>query len=253
MRNGTGSVQTALILGGGSDIGLATARALAADRAHTLVLAARKPDRLEGTARDLRERGVARVELLEFDADEFERHEQVLDQALSMTGDLDLAVVSFGVLGDQGTAARDPASALEILRTNTLGAISVLTPLAEGMRAQGHGTIAVLSSVAGERGRRSNYVYGASKAGLDVFCQGLGDRLHGTGVHVLVVRPGFVRSKMTRGLPPPPLSTTPDAVAAALVQGVRVDADTVWVPGTLRWVMSGLRHLPRPLFRRLEI
>ncbi len=253
MRDGLGSVQTALILGGGSDIGSATARALAADRAHTLVLAARKPERLEGVARGLRDLGARRVELVEFDAGEFERHEQVVDEALSTTGDLDLAVLSFGVLGDQRAAERDPAIALEILRTNTLGAVSILIPLAERMRAQGHGTIVVLSSVAGERGRRSNFVYGSSKAGLDVFCQGLGDRLHGSGVHVLVVRPGFVRTKMTRGLRPPPLSTTPEAVAAALIHGVRVDADTVWVPGSLRWVMSGLRHLPRPLFRRLEI
>lgn len=253
MKDGLGSVQSALILGGGSDIGLATARALVADRTRAVVLAGRKPERLAAAADGLRALGASRVELLEFDAGEFERHEQVVDDAFALTGDLDLAVLSFGVLGDQRVAERDAAAAMEILRTNHLGAVSVLIPLAERMRSQGHGTIAVLSSVAGERGRKSNFVYGSSKAGLDVFCQGLGDRLHGTGVQVLVVRPGFVRTKMTRGLRPPPLSTTPDAVAEALVQGVRTGADMVWVPRPLRWVMSGLRHLPRPVFRRLEI
>ena len=118
---------------------------------------------------------------------------------------------------------------------------------------QAHGTLIVLSSVAAERPRRSNFVYGASKAGLDAFAQGLGDALAGTGVDVMVVRPGFVRTKMTAGLKPAPLSTTPDAVAGAIVDGLRRGAHTVWVPPALRSVMSIVRHLPRPLFRRLSI
>jgi decaprenylphospho-beta-D-erythro-pentofuranosid-2-ulose 2-reductase len=124
---------------------------------------------------------------------------------------------------------------------------------ANRLRAQGHGTLVVLSSVAGERARRSNFVYGASKAGLDAFAQGLGDALHPTGVRVLVVRPGFVHTKMTTGLKAPPLSTTPEAVAAAIVTGLASGAHTVWVPGPLRFVFSALRHLPRPLFRRLDL
>jgi decaprenylphospho-beta-D-erythro-pentofuranosid-2-ulose 2-reductase len=168
-------------------------------------------------------------------------------------GDLDIALLAFGVLGDQQAAEKDPAAALEVARTNYLGAVSVLLILASRMRDQGHGDIVVLSSVAGERGRRSNFVYGSSKAGLDVFCQGLADSLHGEGVRLLVVRPGFVRSKMTAHLEAAPLSTTPGAVASAIVDGLDRTRDVVWVPAKLRWVMSALRHLPRPIFRRLEI
>ena len=113
--------------------------------------------------------------------------------------------------------------------------------------------VVLLSSVAGERARRSNFVYGSSKAGADAFYQGLGDRLAGTGVKVMVVRPGFVTTKMTAGLEPAPLSTTPEAVARAVTHGLERGRDTVWVPTTLRFVMSGLRHLPRPVFRRLNI
>jgi decaprenylphospho-beta-D-erythro-pentofuranosid-2-ulose 2-reductase len=121
------------------------------------------------------------------------------------------------------------------------------------MSRQGHGTIVVLSSVAGERARRSNFVYGSSKAGLDAFAQGLGDRLHERGVHVMVVRPGFVRTKMTAGLDDVPLSTDPDAVAESIATGLRRSSHTVWSPAPLRAVMAALRHLPRPLFRRLDV
>jgi decaprenylphospho-beta-D-erythro-pentofuranosid-2-ulose 2-reductase len=118
---------------------------------------------------------------------------------------------------------------------------------------QGHGTIVVLSSVAGERVRASNFVYGASKAGLDGFAQGLGDSLRGTGVEVLVVRPGFVHTRMTAGLDAAPLATTPEAVAKAVVEGLARGSHTVWVPAALRFVMIALRHLPRPIFRRLNL
>jgi decaprenylphospho-beta-D-erythro-pentofuranosid-2-ulose 2-reductase len=111
----------------------------------------------------------------------------------------------------------------------------------------------VLSSVAGERARRSNFIYGSSKAGLDAFAQGLGDALHGTGVHVMVVRPGFVRTKMTAGRAEGPMATTPEAVATAIEVGLRRRSETVWVPGALRLVMAALRHVPRAVFRRLPI
>jgi decaprenylphospho-beta-D-erythro-pentofuranosid-2-ulose 2-reductase len=251
VKDGLGVPQTLLVLGGGSDIGLATARAFVADGTRTVILAGRKPEALEGAAEDLRRRGATKVDLVSFDADDLEAHAAFVDVIFGRPEDIDVVLLAVGVLGDQAWAERDPDAATALLRTNLVGPISVLTSVAERLRGQGHGAIVVLSSVAGERARRSNYVYGASKAGLDAFCQGLGDRLVGTGVHVLVVRPGFVRSKMTAGRRATPFGTRPDAVAAAIVRGLRRDAEIVWVPPTLRWVMVVLRHLPRPLFRRL--
>ena len=167
-------------------------------------------------------------------------------------GDLDLVLVAFGVLGDQAEAERDATAALDVLRTNFVGAASVCLGLARRLRAQGHGTLVVLSSVAGERVRAANFVYGASKAGLDGFCQGLGDSLAGTGVRVVIVRPGFVPTKMTAGRTKAPFSTTPEAVAEGVVRGLEQGDDVIWAPPVLRWVMAVARHLPRPVFRRLK-
>ena len=165
---------------------------------------------------------------------------------------VDIALVAFGVLGDPNETKRDPRAAVALARTNFVGAVSVLTILGERLRAQGHGTIVLLSSVAGERARRANYPYGATKAGIDAFAQGLGDALADDHVHVMVVRPGFVRTKMTAGRPPTPLTTDPDAVAKDIVAGLERRAHTVWSPRALRWVFMVVRHLPRPLFRRLR-
>jgi decaprenylphospho-beta-D-erythro-pentofuranosid-2-ulose 2-reductase len=157
------------------------------------------------------------------------------------------------VLGNQSDAEADAAVALEIARINYLGTISVAVPVAQRLTQQGHGTLVALSSVAGERARRSNFVYGSSKAGMDAFLQGLGDSLVGTGVRVMVVRPGFVVSKMTEGMDPAPMSTTPEAVADAIVNGLARNSETVWVPAQLRYVMTVLRHTPRAIFRKLPI
>jgi decaprenylphospho-beta-D-erythro-pentofuranosid-2-ulose 2-reductase len=127
----------------------------------------------------------------------------------------------------------------------------VCLALARRLRAQGHGTLVVLSSVAGERVRAANFVYGSTKAGIDGFCQGLGDALHGSGVRVLIVRPGFVPTKMTAGRDKAPFSTTPDGVAEVVMRGLERGAETVWAPPVLRVVMAVARHLPRPVFRRL--
>ncbi len=160
--------------------------------------------------------------------------------------------MAFGVLGDPERLSRDRDAAVDLVQANFTGAVSITVPLVERLRAQGHGTIVYPSSVAAERVRKSNFVYGASKAGLDAFAQGLGDALRGSAVRVVVVRPGFVRTKMTRGMAPAPLSTDADDVARAIVAALRSGAETVWVPAQLRLVMSGLRHLPRALFRRLD-
>lgn len=253
MRNGLGLPQSVLVLGGGSDIGLCTARALVARRARTVVLAGRRPDALALAAEDLRQRGAERVEAVPFDARDVASHAAFVDDVFSRRGDVDVAVVAFGVLGDQAQAEKDADAALAILETNCVGAVSVGVHVANRMRFQGHGVLVLLSSVAAERPRRSNFVYGASKAGADAFYTGLGDSLVGSGVRVMVVRPGFVHTKMTEGLPPVPFSTTPEEVAAAVVRGIETGAEELWVPAPLRAVMSLLRHVPRTVFRKLPL
>jgi decaprenylphospho-beta-D-erythro-pentofuranosid-2-ulose 2-reductase len=134
-----------------------------------------------------------------------------------------------------------------------VAAVSCGVALAALVRRQGHGVVVALSSVAGERARRSNFVYGSSKAGMDAFYTGLGEALRDLGGRVVVVRPGFVRSRMTKGMDAAPLAVTPEQVADTVVEAVARGTEQVWVPGQMRWVMSGLRHLPRPIFRRLPI
>jgi decaprenylphospho-beta-D-erythro-pentofuranosid-2-ulose 2-reductase len=253
MQDALGAVQSVLVLGGGSEIALATARALVARRARTVVLAARRPESLDGAVDELRALGATTCEAVKFDAHDTASHEGFVADTFDRFGDFDLALIAFGVLGDEEHARRDGATAVDMMRTNFVGAVSVGVPVANRLQAQGHGVLVVMSSVAGERARRSNYVYGASKAGLDAFFQGMGDALAGTGVRVMVVRPGFVHTRMTEGLDAAPLSTTPEAVAAAIVRGLERGSETVWVPPALRYVMSALRHLPRSVFRRLPL
>jgi decaprenylphospho-beta-D-erythro-pentofuranosid-2-ulose 2-reductase len=250
VKDALGSVQSVLVLGGTSEIGLATARRLVADRTRTVVLAVRDPAAAEGDAAALRAAG-AEVDVVAFDALASETHDAFVEDVFSRHGDLDLVLLAFGVLGDQATDERDAAAARAVVQTNFTGAVSVMVPLVERLRRQGHGTLAVLSTVAAERARKANFVYGASKAGLDAFAQGFGDALAGSGVNVVVVRPGFVHTKMTAGMDPAPFATTPEKVAEAIVDGVRSGAHTVWAPGILRYVMAVLRHVPRPLFRRI--
>ena len=197
--------------------------------------------------------GAEQVQALAFDADDGDSHAAVIGEAFERLGDVDLVLVAFGVLGEQERLLDDPAAARGLLETNLVGAVSATLEVARRLRAQGHGTLVVLSSVAAERARRSNFVYGASKSGLDAFAQGLGDELAADGIQVMVVRPGMVRTKMTAGMEDAPFTTTPDKVAEAIVGGLRRGAHTVWAPPILRLVFAVLRHLPRPLFRRLDL
>jgi len=252
VQNGLGAVQSVLALGGTSEIAVATLHRLVEQRTRRVVLAGRDLDALNAVADDLRAQDAVAVDCMAFDATDTGGHQAVVEQAFK-GGDIDLVLVAFGVLGDHEQAERDAPAAVEIARVNYLGAVSVLTLVAEQLRSQGHGMLVVLSSVAGERARRSNYVYGSSKAGLDAFAQGLGDRLVGSGVRLMIVRPGFVHSKMTAGRPAAPLATTPEAVADSIVHGVAAGRAIVWVPSALRPIMMGLRHLPRSVFRRLPV
>jgi decaprenylphospho-beta-D-erythro-pentofuranosid-2-ulose 2-reductase len=253
MKDALGSPQSLLLLGGTSEIGLATARLLVSRRTRAVVLAGRRPASLEGPAAELRSLGAERLEILAFDADDTASHADFVDRAFTALGDMDVTLLAFGLLGDQRVVEDDPEQAVALLHTNLVGAASLGLHVARHLRQQGHGTLAVLSSVAGERARRSNFVYGSSKAGLDAFFQGLGDSLVGSGAKVLLVRPGFVHTKMTAGLDPPPLSTTPDKVAHVIVNAIERGAEQTWAPPHLRYLMSGVRHLPRSLFRRMKV
>ncbi|MEU3508666.1 decaprenylphospho-beta-D-erythro-pentofuranosid-2-ulose 2-reductase [Streptomyces longwoodensis] len=251
MKDAFGLPQSLLVLGGTSEIALATARRLIARRTRTVWLAGRPSPALDEAVQDLRAHG-ADVRTVAFDALDPDTHEEALDKVFA-EGDIDLVLLAFGILGDQAHDERDPSAAVRVARTNYIGAVSAGLVAARALQTQGHGSLVVLSSVAGERARRANFIYGSSKAGLDAFAQGLGDALQGTGVHVMVVRPGFVRTRMTAGLPEAPLATTPEAVATAIELGLRRRSETVWVPGVLRVVMSALRHVPRGVFRRLPV
>ena len=255
MKDALGSVQSILVLGGGSDIARATCKELAGRRAARVVLAARKPEALRrggcgdprGRRRVRRHRRVRR--------DRLRRARAVRRPRRSIASATSTSCSSRSVCSAIRPRAEVDASAaaVEIVQTNFTGVVSVTVPLVNRLEAQGHGTLVLLSSVAGERARRSNFVYGSSKAGVDAFYQGLADALAGSGVQVMIVRPGFVTTKMTEGMPAAPLSTTPEAVATAIARGLERGSTTIWVPAALRFVMSGLRHLPRPVFRRLKI
>jgi len=247
-----GAVQSALVLGGGSDIAQATMRVLVRDGCRTVVLAARDPDRLSTHQRELTAAGATTVDTVAFDALEPDSHEALVDKCFADHPDIDLVLIAFGALGHNAGIDSSSVAAAENVTANYVGAVSVGLAAAKRLRDQGHGTLVVLSSVAGERARRSNFVYGSSKAGLDAFAQGLGDALVGSGVRVVIVRPGFVRSKMTTGLEPAPFATTPEAVADAIADALASGKEIVWVPAVLRWVAMVFRLLPRSLWRRVS-
>jgi NAD(P)-dependent dehydrogenase (short-subunit alcohol dehydrogenase family) len=235
---------TVLVLGGRSEIGLAVAERLVRQGTTTVVLAARR-------AGDLPDLPGADVHRVEFDADDLAGHRALLDKIVSQHGPLDTVVTAFGILGDQKQAERDADHALAIVHTDYVAHVSILTHLANIMRANGTGQLVVFSSVAGVRVRRANYVYGSAKAGLDGFASGLADSLVGSGVRLLLVRPGFVIGRMTSGMSPAPFSSTPAQVADATVKALRTGRGEVWVPGILRPSFAIMRILPRPIWRRL--
>ncbi len=251
MIDAVGNPQSLLLLGGTSEIGLAIVERFAAARTLRVVLAGRPGPRLVAAAERLRDKGCT-VSTLEFDARRPDTHTEVVDKAFA-DGDIDVTVVAFGILGDAEQAWTNVEAAREMAEVNYVAPVTVGVALANRLRAQGHGSLVALSSVAGERVRRSNFVYGSTKAGLDGFYTGLTEALRPSGVHVTVVRPGFVHSRMTEGMKAAPLSQTPQQVAEIVVDAVRNRRELVWAPGAFRWVMSVLRHLPRPVFRRLPL
>jgi decaprenylphospho-beta-D-erythro-pentofuranosid-2-ulose 2-reductase len=242
-----------LLVGGTSEIGLAIIRRLAADRSVAAVLLGRDPQRLQVAAEGLQRCGVDPVAIELVDADEVASHEPAVEHAFEKARAVDIVVLAVGRLGAQAGLDAPTGEATEVMRVNFLGAGSLLLHCLRRLRAQGRGTMIVLSTVAAERVRASNAIYGAAKAGLDGLAQGLGDAAAADGVRVLTIRPGFVFTKMTAGLKPAPFATTPEAVADATVRALAGRAHTVWVPSHLRWIFALLRHMPRALFRRLPL
>ncbi|HNP12809.1 MAG TPA: SDR family NAD(P)-dependent oxidoreductase [Mycobacterium sp.] len=238
-----------VVFGGRSEIGVELATRLAPGA--TVVLAARGADRLDEQVAAVRAAGAAAVHTVEFDADELSSHGPLVDKLVGEFGPLRIALLAFGILGDQARAEADAGHAVAIVHTDYVAQVSLLTHLATAMRAAGRGDLVVFSSVAGIRVRRANYVYGSAKAGLDGFACGLADALHGTGVRLLLVRPGFVIGRMTEGMDPAPLSSTPAQVAEATARALRRGRGTVWVPWALRPLFFGMKLLPRAIWRRL--
>ncbi len=251
MRDALGEVQSVLVLGGGSDIGRALCTRLARGRCRTVVLAGRPEDGMEAVAEAVRSAGATTVEIVHWEATDPQGHDRVVDDVFDRFGDIDLVYVPAGILGSQEAFDADPAFAATAVDINLGGVVAVCLAVARRLRAQGHGSIVLMSSVAGVRARKDNYVYGATKAGLDAFGQGLGDALVGSGVRVMVVRPGFVHTKMTEGMDAAPFSTTPDKVASLIVDGLATGKEIVWAPPVLRFPFAVFRLLPRALWRRV--
>jgi len=241
--------RTALVLGGGSEIAAACLAALAARGLQRAHLAARRPD--EATALVERAAPGLEVTATEWDATDVASHEALFARAGTELGGIDVVLCAVGMLGHHAGIDMVPADVDAMVRANFAGPAAALAVAGTALQAQGHGTIVVLSSVAGVRPRRSNYVYGSSKAGLDAFAQGLGDALHGTAVRVIVVRPGFVTSKMTEGLDPAPLATDPATVAAAVAGALGGRREVVSVPGVLGPAFGVLRNVPRRAWRAI--
>ena len=243
---------TVLILGATSAIAHETARLFAADGA-TLALAARDAEKLSAAAADLRARGAAGVHEIPFDALDTATHQAAIDAASGAMGGIDMALVAYGVLPDAEVVHADADAAVRSFEVNATSTISVMTRLATMMERQGHGTLAVISSVAGDRGRPSNYVYGAAKAAVSAFASGLRARLHGTGVEVVTIKPGPVDTPMIVGLERPgPLTASPEAVGARIHRAMTRGEAVVYTPGYWRPVMAAIRAIPERVFKRLN-
>ncbi len=256
-----------LVLGATSAIAQATARLLADQTPKTLpegaapgqkpganfYLVARDPYKLDAVASDLRTRGAASVSALVLDLDNLEAHRELLRGALAALGTIDLALLAHGVLGNQGAGESDPHIAEAVYRTNFLSPASLITLLANYFEDRGSGCLAVISSVAGDRGRKSNYIYGASKAALTVLLEGVRNRIDRSGVHVLTIKPGFVATPMTTHLPRGPLVAEPRVIGRGILRAISTRQDVVYLPGFWRLIMFAVRSIPSRLFKNMNM
>lgn len=252
MINACGKPQSILLLGGASDMGLAVVEEFLSRGPARVVLAAREGESLDDATSRLEAAGASSIESVAFDATDFDSHPAVFEEIWSK-GDIDLAIVAFGILGDNEEQWTNQKSAVLAAQVNYTGAVSVGVLTAERMKKQGHGQIVVFSSVAGEMVRRSNFVYGSSKAGTDGFYRMLGEALRGTGVNVLTVRPGQARTNMTKDLDDAPLTVNKEDVAQAIAKAVDNKKTLIWVHPLFRPIMLVLKHLPQFVLRKLPI
>ncbi|HYB35397.1 MAG TPA: decaprenylphospho-beta-D-erythro-pentofuranosid-2-ulose 2-reductase [Mycobacterium sp.] len=248
-----GNPQTILLLGGTSEIGLAICERYL-QNAHARIVLAAMPDDpgREDAVAQMKAAGARSVELIDFEATDTDSHPKMMDQAFA-NGDVDVAIVAFGVLGDAEELWQNQRKAVQIAEINYTAAVSVGVLLGEKMRAQGFGQIIAMSTVAAERVRRSNFVYGSTKAGLDGFYLGLSEALREYGVRVLVIRPGQVRTRLSAHIKEPPLTVDKEYVANLAVTASAKGKELVWAPAAFRYVMMVLRHIPRSIFRKLPI
>lgn len=248
-----------LILGGTSEIGGEVAARLA--NHNTVILAARRLEALDPVASRLIDGGAVAVHRVYFDADDLKSHERVLDEAWQH-GPVDTVIVAFGILGDQAECEESGAMTAKTIHTDFTAQAAIVTDIVSRMEADAEagrvpvrdgvaGRILAFSSIAGARVRRPNYVYGSAKAGLDGFLQGLQDRLHGTPIQLTIARPGFVIGRMTEGMKPAPMSSTPAQVAEAAVTALNGGKDSVWIPGRLALLAAATKFTPRWVWRKM--
>ncbi|MFI9511441.1 decaprenylphospho-beta-D-erythro-pentofuranosid-2-ulose 2-reductase [Nocardia sp. NPDC052566] len=253
MINAVGNPQAILLLGGTSEIGLAICVEYLRKGSARVILAALPGDPLrEDAVAQMKAAGASQVEVIDFDALDTESHPKVIDAAWA-GGDIDVAIVAFALDGDPEELWQNQRKAVQVAQINYTASVSVGVLVGEKMKTQGFGRIIAMSSVAGERVRRSNFVYGSTKAGLDGFYLGLGEALRPYGPRVLVIRPGMVRTKFSAHVKEAPLTVDKEDIAVLAVSASQKGKELIWAPAPFRFVMMILRHIPRPIFRRLPI
>lgn len=245
-------MQKILIIGATSAIAQACAKRFAA-QGHSLYLLARNSSQLESLAQDLRVRGAAAVHCASFEANALDTHQALLEQVKTELHGLDCVLIAHGTLSDQQACEQSVEITLQELQTNALSVIALLTLLANHFEQQRHGSIAVIGSVAGDRGRQSNYIYGTAKGALSIFLQGLRNRLHKSGVQVLTIKPGFVDTPMTAAFPKGPLWATPEKVALDIDKAIEKNKDVLYTPGFWMLIMLMIKSVPETIFKRLSL
>jgi len=250
MENSFGQPQSVVVLGGSSDIARALTKRLCAARAHTVVLCGRNQKLLDESANEAKDYGASTTGTVIFDAEDVTNAERVVAEAFEKIGShVDLVVIAVGLLGDQFAQENDASAAAKVATVNFAWPVAALAEVRRRLVDQGHGRILVMSSVAAIRIRRHAYLYGGAKAGLDRLCDGLADSLDGTGVTLQLLRPGVVRTRMTKGQAPIPFTTGPEEVADYVMKGLATNDRVIWSPPIMRYAFAMLRHLPKPLWR----